>query len=176
MITLMEAGEKSPAFKPDFREITLDEARPVIEKWHYAKSLGSGRFCFGAEWNGELIAVLVFVDSRGHYQRVSELMCTGKNPIYDTFYMSSLMRYARGKLTDYYDLLVTFCDTRIGTGVMFQGDRWRYDGIRAVGDHELKRRDKNGWFTYWKPITEAGEDLARNLGLQSLSYPKKHAR
>ena len=176
MLMQMEAGEKSPAFKPKLKEISFQDAATIIDKWHYSGKPNSGRFCFGAEWNGELIASTVFVDSRGNHQKVGDLMCSAKNPVYDTFQMSQLLSYCRKQLEPFYDLIVTFVDTKKGTGITYQGDHWRYDGIRMVGDYEFRTRANDGWHTYWKPITEQGEEIALNLKLQSLAYPKKHAR
>ena len=171
-IETLEAGEKSPAF----REITLEDAKPFIGKWHRAGRPAIGRFCFGAFQNGEMIAASVIVDSRGHHPRVGEIMCMAKNPAYDTFQMSKFLKHICKAIRGYYDFIVSFCLNVRGRGAMFQGAYWNYDGIFKVGNYTLwgdrLERTDLGNHLYWKAITDLGTERASIYGLRSMPYPR----
>lgn len=150
-----------------FKRFTYDEAKYVIDTWHYSAKLGNGTEFFGAEIDGQPIAAAVFFKTIR--EDTIELMATARNPEIP-FYMSQLLKYCRNQLKNKYDLMITFYEITMSKGWQSQGDNWKYGG-RVTGK-QMELKDNGNQYFYWIPLNEAGETLAKSLGLEAKPYPK----
>jgi hypothetical protein len=162
-----------------FLEIDIAEAKPLIDRWHYAPGPSSADYCFGAVLEKDLIAVCVFnkLINPQHFD-ILEFIAHGKKPGIN-MQMSQLIKYCCKQLK-YRNkhLLVTFCEAERGNGAVFRGSTWNYDGRRAWTKSEYRLEGEmlpeGRYHVYWKALTDFGEIYAKNVGLRSLPYLKNH--
>lgn len=149
-----------------FREIDFNEAKSCIRKHHYAP-LNSGRFCYGIENDGAIVAAAVFVDHRSGINRIGEVIATAKDPKYTKLHMSHVLKCCYFALANSYDMLISYVETSRARGVTFQGAHWNYHGIGRLGDYSLPpEKTETGWHLYWKPLSKKVKS-----NLQNLTYP-----
>jgi len=158
-----------------FKSISIADAAKLIANYHYSKPT-NGDHCFGILKDDELVAAAIFINSRSGQNNIGELVSMARNDIHSGFHMSQLISRAAKTLKEHYDILVTYCDSDKGIGTTFQGASWCYHGKIKGGDYRLQPEPiydaSRGFHFYWRALTAAGYNRARQYGLKSLRYPR----
>ncbi len=156
-----------------FREITPDEAAPLLRHHYCPQMPANPRHCYGIEADGTIIAVAVWCPISGYGREFIEFAAMAKLPTYPKLQISSLISYSCNQLRRYrYGLAVTFVDAERSSGRVFVGASWNYGGLRArepsgvrLLGKPLDKPEDGAVHIYWKALNRFGKHHAKRLNL-----------
>ena len=156
-----------------FREITPDEAAPLL-RYHYCPQMPANpRHCYGIEAGGAIIAAAVWCPISAGGRVYIEFAAMAKDPRWHKLQISSLISYSCNQLRRYrYGLAVTFVEADRSEGKVFSAASWEYAGIRRrhpagirlLGDI-IDRPEDGAVHIYWKALNRFGKHHAKRLNL-----------